>query len=81
MPGSANPLAVGARLTLRLADATLVRDVRSISGYLSGDPAAVHFGLPPGAVIETLRIDWPDGRVSVLRDLAPGQHLQVAASS
>ncbi len=81
MPGSANPLAVGARLTLRLADTTLVREVRAISGYLSGDPAAVHFGLPPGAVIDTLRIDWPDGRVSWLHDLTPGQHLQISATS
>ena len=47
---------------------TFWRDVRSGSGYLSGDPPRLHFGIPAGAQLRSLEIHWPDGEVSyVLR--------------
>ncbi len=69
-PRSNNTHAIGARLVLHTSAGTYSRDVRAGSGYLSGDPARVHFGLPAGAALERLEIHWPDGAVTTARDLA-----------
>lgn len=58
---SANPFAVGAALTLNTTTGTYYRDVRAVSGYLSGDPTRVHFGFPEESVLLSLEIVWPDG--------------------
>jgi hypothetical protein len=63
-PASRNTRAIGAQLALHTSTGTYYRDVRAGSGYLSGDPARVHFGLPDGAALERLEIHWPDGAVS-----------------
>jgi hypothetical protein len=63
-PASRNTRALGARLALHTSAGTYYRDVRAGSGYLSGDPAQVHFGVPPGAALRWLDVRWPDGRVS-----------------
>ena len=54
-PGTANPFAVGATALLHTDKGALLRDVRAVSGYLSGDPARLHFGIPEGAVVEEAR--------------------------
>jgi len=63
-PGSQNLHVFGAQLALHTSKGTYYRDVRAVSGYLSGDPARVHFGLPADAVAQRLEIRWPDGKVS-----------------
>jgi hypothetical protein len=63
-PQSANPYAIGAQLALHTSAGVYYRDVRASSGYLSGDPARVHFGLPSNASLERLEVRWPDGKVS-----------------
>lgn len=65
-PESGNTFAVGARLTLRASTGSYVRETRSSSGFLSGDPSRVHFGFPAGAELERLEITWPDGARSTL---------------
>lgn len=63
-PASKNRRALGARLTLHTSIGALTREVRASSGYLSGDTARVHFGLPENATLQRLEIRWPDGKVS-----------------
>ena len=63
-PGSQNTRAIGAQLALHTSAGTYYRDVRAGSGYLSGDPAQMHFGLPADAALQRLEIRWPDGRIS-----------------
>ena len=65
-PGSGNTRGVGAQLALHTSAGSFYRDVRAVSGYLSGDPQQAHFGVPAGAAIERLEVRWPDGAVSVL---------------
>ena len=52
----------------------ILRDVRALSGYLSGDPARLHFGVPAGATVQRLELRWPDGAVSQI-DAPPINHL------
>jgi hypothetical protein len=61
---SLNTRAIGAKLILYTSQGQFMRDVRSNSGYLSGDSARVHFGIPEGAELEKLEIIWPDGYIS-----------------
>jgi len=69
-PGSGNSRAIGAKLTLHTSAGVYRRDVRVASGYLSGDPARVHFGGPRDSYIERLDIRWPDGQVSSIKEPA-----------
>ena len=71
-PASPNPRAIGATVRLVSATATYLRTVQAGSGYLSSDPARLHFGLPSGAGELALTVTWPDGAVSRAADVRPG---------
>ncbi|MEM7033237.1 MAG: ASPIC/UnbV domain-containing protein [Chloroflexota bacterium] len=53
------------------------REVRVASGYLSGDPARMHFGLPADTELEMLEIRWPDGTITQIDTLEPQTLLQI----
>jgi hypothetical protein len=72
-----NPSALGARVTLYTSTGTYQRDVRAISGYLSGDPPQVHLGFPQHSTLHSLEIAWGDGVVTRLARPAPNVHLSV----
>ncbi len=76
--GSQNPFALGATALLHTDEGDLLRDVRAVSGYLSGDSTQLHFGLAPGAKAAGITVVWPDGAVSQGDDIAVTQHLVVA---
>jgi hypothetical protein len=58
-----NPTAVGARLTLLLADGTAqTSEIAAGSGYFSQSSSTAFFGYPDGAAPVSLKIRWPDGR-------------------
>jgi hypothetical protein len=68
-PGSGNTRAIAATLRLHTSHGVYTRDIRAASGYLSGDPAQIHFGFPSNAVLDFLEIQWPDGAVSRIEGL------------
>ena len=70
-PSSLNRFGVGAQLLLKTDKGTMQRDVRTTSGYLSGDPVRVHFGFGVDVKLEGLLIRWPDGASSVVAGIAP----------
>ena len=80
-PGSGNTFAIGARLTLHASTGAYVRETRSSSGFLSGDPNRVHFGFPDGAELDRLEITWPDGARSTLPAPAANTLLTVRRAS
>ncbi|HVU24776.1 MAG TPA: FG-GAP-like repeat-containing protein [Opitutus sp.] len=58
-----NPAAVGARLTLHLADgSTQTAEIQAGAGYLTQSSATCFFGYPDSAPPVRLQIRWPDGR-------------------
>ncbi|MBV7327450.1 CRTAC1 family protein [Chloroflexi bacterium TSY] len=65
-PDSPNQRAIGSRLTLHTSTGTYYRTTHSDSGYLSGDPARVHFGFPIETRLEKLVIRWPDGMNTIV---------------
>lgn len=76
-PSSANFFGIGAQLVLETDQGKLWRDVRVTSGYLSGDPVRVHFGVPADAELQSLQIQWPDGLIAVVDDIQTGQLLSI----
>jgi hypothetical protein len=60
-----NPTAVGARITVELADgSTQTSEVYAGSGYYSQSAPACFFGYPEGAPPTKIRVRWPSGTVS-----------------
>ncbi|MEZ4865686.1 MAG: CRTAC1 family protein [Caldilineaceae bacterium] len=70
-PTTKNSYAIGAKLVLHADSGNYYRTVRAASGYLSGDPARVHFGLPRDATPQQLEIRWPDGAVTEVDTIEP----------
>ena len=77
-PDTSNPDAIGTRLELVTADGTYYRLVTASSGYLSGDPSPVHFGLPTSTEIQQLIVQWHDGTQSVVEEIQPDTHLSIS---
>lgn len=72
-----NTAAIGAKIFLVTDEMRLTRDVRVSSGYLSGDPSRVHFGIPAGSIVQSLTIEWPDGKTTIINNIKTNQILQV----
>lgn len=76
--GVPNRDAVGTMVTLVTNQGNFYRNVRILSGYLSGDPTRLHFGVPAGATLERLLVRWPDGAKSVVAGIKPGTWLTIS---
>ena len=76
-PGSPNRRAIGARLQLATPDVSFLREVRVASGYLSSEPARVHFGFPADPGPLTLTVTWPDGATSTVTGVEPDHLLTI----
>ncbi|MEA2604572.1 MAG: enediyne biosynthesis protein [Acidobacteriota bacterium] len=62
--------AIGARVTVKLGGATLIREVDGGNGYAGQSSKRLHFGLGPATKIDSLEIRWPSGAVEKLEKAA-----------
>lgn len=70
--------AIGAVVTLRRSGARpLTRYVHTDGSYLSASDARLHFGLGASRTIESLTVQWPDGRVQTLENPMPDRLLTI----
>ncbi|MFN3240489.1 MAG: VCBS repeat-containing protein [Planctomycetota bacterium] len=68
---------VGARVVAELPDGTrLLRELSLSRGYLSGQPAELHFGLG-SAASAALSVYWPSGHVSQVQQVDAGQRVTI----
>ena len=59
--------AIGARVTLRFAGWTVMRELKSSRGtYTSADTRALHFGIGELGCAFSLEVRWPDGKLTTL---------------
>ena len=77
-PGGGNSRAIGSTLILQTSQGPYYRSVKAASGYLSGDPARIHFGFPTDTELRWLEIGWPDGETTVVNDLQVGTMISVS---
>jgi hypothetical protein len=70
----------GAEVTATLSDGRkLRRELLAGSSYLSSEDPRLHFGLGEANVIREVRVRWPGGEETVLRDVEANQVLEVEA--
>ena len=72
-----NTHAVGARITLRVGEREIMREVTHGSNFLSNNPTDQLFGLGQEERVATLAVDWPDGSETLMQDLEANQRLTI----
>jgi hypothetical protein len=60
---TSNRDAIGARVTVKTATRTLVREVDGGNGYAGQSSRRLHFGLGPSTTVQSIEIRWPSGVV------------------
>ncbi|MEO8623536.1 MAG: VCBS repeat-containing protein, partial [bacterium] len=68
-----NRFGVGARITVHAGDGLSMQEESPTRGFQSSVDYVLAFGLGRHAVIDSLRVDWPDGRVSAMTGVAANQ--------
>ena len=64
---------LGSKLTLYSKGATQYLEQNPVRGYSSSVDNRLHFGLGNVAVIDSLKIEWPDNKVQVLKKIKANQ--------
>jgi hypothetical protein len=59
--------AIGARITLRTGNSTLIREVVGGNGYSAQSTNRVHFGIGNSESVQDLQIRWPSGQIENLQ--------------
>jgi thiol-disulfide isomerase/thioredoxin len=67
----------GARVTLAVGGATLLREHRAGEGFAAQNSAVLRIGLGDVDSVDRLRVDWPSGRVQELGPVAAGSLVTV----
>ena len=73
--------AIGARVELRIGTRTLVREVTTTGGYISGRSKRCHFGLGGAERIDELTVHWPSGAVTRMNNVAADRVLSIVEPS
>ncbi|MGB1285929.1 MAG: CRTAC1 family protein [Aggregatilineales bacterium] len=76
-PETLNPDAIGTSLILHTSIGTYRRELWAASGYLSGDAAQIHFGLPDDSEIDYLELIFPDGERFEITEVTQNTHFQI----
>ena len=79
--GAKNRFGVGARVTLYAGDDLFMQDESPVRGFQSSVDYVLGFGLGAHATVDSLRVRWPDGRVSALRAVATNALVTVRQDS
>jgi hypothetical protein len=76
-----NRFAVGARVTAYAQGALVMQEQSPVRGFQSSVDYVLDFGLGTRATVDSLRVVWPDGRVSVQRGVRTNQLVTVSQAS
>lgn len=74
---SANKKAFNASIQLEAGGVTQNYEMTPYRGYMSTSEAVAHFGLGRAEMIDKILVKWPDGKMSVLRDVKANQDLVI----
>lgn len=68
---ASNRDAVGAKVTVRIGEQIMVREIDTVIGAAQSDMSAF-FGLAGADKVDELTIHWPSGKTDIHRNVAPG---------
>jgi len=77
-PGLA-PQGIGSRISVTVGDRVMHHWVVSCANYLTSSEMSAHFGLGADVAVDEVRIEWPDGTVTVVEDVAANQTLAISS--
>lgn len=69
--------AIGARITVTTGSLKQIQDIIPVTGYLSQSDPRRHFGLGKAEKAGEVRIRWPNGQITILKDVKADQFLTV----
>lgn len=72
-----NRYAIGAVVRATAGGRTCSRLISAGTSFLSQEPAEAFFGLSVAERIDQVRVEWPDGRITIVNNVAPNQVLVV----
>ena len=78
--GAANRFAIGARVTLYAGADLYVQEQSPVRGFQSSVDYVLGFGLGSHDRVDSLEVVWPDGRVSVRRDVPTDSLVTMSAA-
>lgn len=76
-----NPFAVGAEVTLFSGGKTNYQELIPERGFQSSVDTRLHFGLGSLQNIDSVVVNWPDGKYSVIKNIALNQFLTIDQNS
>lgn len=71
------PHGIGARITATVAGEAQVREIQAGTNFISQSELSAHFGLSGAPVVDTLRVDWPDGTFVEMPNVAVNQIVSI----
>lgn len=74
-----NPYGVGAKVLIRAGKQTWYREQQPVRGWLSSVDPVIHFGLGKLKQVDTVKVLWPGGGISLLHEVATRQTLVIEA--
>ncbi len=74
---TSNRNAIGARVTARIGDKLLQREVMGAQSYLSVSDFRLHFGLGSAEKIDELTISWPGSQPQIITDVVAGKFYHI----
>ena len=75
-----NRFGVGAKVTLQNGQQMFYQELSPTRGFQSSSDYVLTFGLGNIDTVQTVRVEWPDGRVSRLQNVAANQRMTVKQS-
>ena len=73
------PNGIGSMIRVRAGRSQFTRTIGGCSNYNTTSELTAHFGLGDVDVIDKVRVEWPNGKVTVLDDVEPNQTLTIRA--
>ena len=72
-----NRNAVGAKIQLKTANSTQIREIYAGESYMSANSFIAEFGLGKTTQVQTLQITWTNGKIQTLQNVSVNQMIQV----
>ena len=77
---SLNPSGIGSKIEIWSSGKMQSHFQSVVRGYLSSVESIAHFGVK-GQMVDSLKVQWPDGRITLIKDIKSNQVLEVTYSN
>ncbi|MEK6480993.1 VCBS repeat-containing protein [Catalinimonas sp. 4WD22] len=72
-----NPTGIGAKVALYATDMYQLAEQSVVRGYQSSVAPGLHFGLDTIKVVDSIIVNWPDGKISKIEEVVANQYITV----